>query len=143
MNTTQLWQTVLSEIELQISRPNFLTWLKNSQLCEKKDTGEVIIGLSNNFAKEWVENKYHKIIFEILKNSDDSIKKIEYVVIDQKNINSNQSNVAQQSQSIERQLTFPEFKIDFETGLHPRYNLNSFIVGSSNELAYAASLAVI
>lgn len=143
MNTNQLWQTVLSEIELQISRPNFLTWLKNSQLCEKKDTGEVIIGLSNNFAKEWVENKYHKIIFEILKNSDDSIKKIEYVVVDQKNINANQNNIPQQSQSIERQLTFPEFKIDSETGLHPRYNLNSFIVGSSNELAYAASLAVI
>src|SRR3990167_8113889 len=143
MNTNQLWQTVLSEIELQISRPNFLTWLKNSQLCEKKDTGEVIIGLSNNFAKEWVENKYNKIIFEILKNNDDSIKKIEYVVISPKVIAASQNNDSQQSQSTERQLTFPEFKIDPETGLHPRYTLNSFIVGSSNELSYAASLAVI
>ena len=132
MNTNQLWQTVLSEIELQISRPNFLTWLKNSQLCDKKDTGEVIIGLSNNFAKEWVENKYHKIIFEILKNNDDSIKKIEYVVMGPKNITDIQNNIPQQSQSAEGQLTFQEFKIDSETGLHPRYTLNSFIVCSSN-----------
>ena len=117
MNTNQLWQTVLSEIELQISRPNFLTWLKNSQLCDKKDTGEVIIGLSNNFAKEWVENKYHKIIFEILKNNDDSIKKIEYVVMDQKNITTIQNNTSQQPQFSEGQLTFPEFKIDSETGV--------------------------
>ena len=80
MTTDQLWQTTLSEIELQISRPNFLTWLKNSQLLEKTDDGKILIGLANNFAKEWVENKYHKIIFEILKNYDDSIKKIEYVV---------------------------------------------------------------
>ena len=40
-------------------------------------------------------------------------------------------------------MVFPEFKIDPESGLHPRYTLDSFIVGSSNELAYAASSAVI
>ena len=84
MELDQLWQTTLSEIELQISRPNFLTWFKNSRLIEKKKDGEMIIGLANNFSKEWVRNKYHKIIFEILKNYDDSIKKIDYTVIENK-----------------------------------------------------------
>ena len=57
MELDQLWQTTLSEIELQISRPNFLTWFKNSRLIEKKKDGEMIIGLANNFSKEWVRNK--------------------------------------------------------------------------------------
>ncbi|PIV31866.1 chromosomal replication initiator protein DnaA [Candidatus Wolfebacteria bacterium CG02_land_8_20_14_3_00_37_12] len=138
MELDQLWQTTLSEIELQISRPNFLTWFKNSSLVEKKKDGEIIIGLANNFSKEWVRNKYHKIIFEILKNHDDSIKKIDYTVIENKVAFFN--NIAE---GFEKQMIIPELKIDQESGLHPRYKLDSFIVGSSNELAYAASLAVI
>jgi len=138
MELDQLWQTTLSEIELQISRPNFLTWFKNSSLVEKKKDGEIIIGLANNFSKEWVRNKYHKIIFEILKNHDDSIKKIDYAVI--KNKVAFFNNIAE---GFEKQMIIPELKIDQESGLHPRYKLDSFIVGSSNELAYAASLAVI
>ncbi|KKQ23401.1 hypothetical protein A2999_00060 [Candidatus Wolfebacteria bacterium RIFCSPLOWO2_01_FULL_38_11] len=138
----QLWQSALSEIELQISRPNFLTWLKNSRLIEKKDTGEILIGLSNNFAKEWVENKYHKLIFEIIKNLDDSIKKIEYSVIGAANPSFEKISLESIDINI-GQLTFPEFKVDPESGLHPKYTLDSFIVGSSNELAYAASLAII
>ena len=138
MELDQLWQTTLSEIELQISRPNFLTWFKNSRLIEKKKDGEMIVGLANNFSKEWVRNKYHKIIFEILKNYDDSIKKIDYTVIENKVVFFN--NVVD---GFEKQLVIPELKIDQESGLHPRYKLDTFIVGSSNELAYAASLAVI
>ena len=138
MELDQLWQTTLAEIELQISRPNFLTWFKNSSLVEKKKDGEIIIGLANNFSKEWVRNKYHKIIFEILKNHDDSIKKIDYTVIENKVAFFN--NIAE---GFEKQMIIPELKIDQESGLHPRYKLDTFIVGSSNELAYAASLAVI
>ena len=53
MNTNQLWEAVLGEIEIQISRPNFLTWMKNSQLLQKNDKdGVVLVGLPNNFAKE-------------------------------------------------------------------------------------------
>ncbi len=141
MNLDQLWRTTLSEIELQISRPNFLTWLKNSYLMEKKETGEARIGLANVFAKEWVENKYHKIIFEILKTHDDSIKKIEYVVVGERDLSF--KNKSPEPDAVSGQMAFPEFKIDPESGLHPRYSFNSFVVGSSNELAYAASLAII
>ena len=59
----QLWGTVLSDIELRISKPNFLTWLKNSRLIENAE-GSALVALPNNFAKEWVETKYHKLILE-------------------------------------------------------------------------------
>lgn len=141
MNLEQLWRTTLSEVELQISRPNFLTWLKNSCLLEKNEDGEIKIGLANVFAKEWVENKYHKIIFEALKTNDESVKKIEYVVIGVKTVSFNVAKAEPQHPA--NQMAFPEFKIDQESGLHPRYTLNSFVVGGSNELAYAAGMAII
>jgi chromosomal replication initiator protein len=75
MESKELWQSVLGELELQISKPNFQTWLKNSRLLEKKDEA-VILALESTFAKEWVENKYHKTILKILRNFDPDIKEI-------------------------------------------------------------------
>ena len=137
----KLWQSTLAELELQISRPNFITWFKNSQLLEKKTDGQVVIGLFSNFAKEWVENKYHKLLLDILFSLDNSIKKIEYTVINRPG-----PVLIKQPKRItdlSADNGFEEFKIDPESNLHPRYTFNSFVVGSSNELAYAASQAVI
>ncbi|MBI4992407.1 MAG: chromosomal replication initiator protein DnaA [Candidatus Harrisonbacteria bacterium] len=141
MEFDQLWQNALSEIELQISRPNYVTWLKNSHLIDKQD-GIALVSLPNNFAKEWVENKYYKVILSVLRNLDESTKKIEFTVTNKQgsadNLKKKISNTVSKSQ-----LAFEELKIDPETNLNPRYNLSSFVVGKSNELAFAAASAVI
>jgi chromosomal replication initiator protein len=140
MDLNQIWQSTLAELELQISRPNFLTWLKNSRLIRKEEDGRIVVGLVNNFAKEWVENKYHKMILETLHSLDETIKKVEYAVL----VEQRSPQIKLESKTIlNRQTTLPELKVDPETNLHPRYTLNSFVVGSSNELAYAATQAVI
>ena len=140
MDLNQIWQSTLAELELQISRPNFLTWLKNSRLIRKEEDGRMVVGLVNNFAKEWVENKYHKMILETLHSLDETIKKVEYAVL----VEQRSPEIKLEPKTIlNRQTTLPELKVDPETNLHPRYTLNSFVVGSSNELAYAATQAVI
>jgi chromosomal replication initiator protein len=144
MDTSQLWQAVLGEIELQVSRPNFLTWLKNSQLIEKNDReGVVLVGLPNNFAKEWVKSRYHKIILGSLRNLDGSIKNVDYTVTNQ-NLG---ERVVLKKHGAEKeavgQSSLIELKIDPKTNLNPRYVLGSFVVGPSNEMAYAAAQAVI
>ncbi|MDE2098792.1 MAG: chromosomal replication initiator protein DnaA [Patescibacteria group bacterium] len=140
MEKEELWKSVLSELEIQISRPNFLTWLKNSRLVEVKDDG-VVISLPNYFTKEWVENKYNKQIVSSLKNIDYSIRRVEYIV-ESSPKPSILSKEADQKVS-EKQLLLQETKIDPETNLNPKYSFNSFIVGPFNELAYSAAEAVI
>ncbi|MEK7162686.1 MAG: chromosomal replication initiator protein DnaA [Patescibacteria group bacterium] len=149
MDLNQLWQSTLAELELQISRPNFLTWLKNSRLIKKEEDGKVLVGLGNNFAKEWVENKYHKIVLESLRSFDETIKKVEYIVlVEEKKIFFTEKEPALSGKGNlktdpNRQAILPELKIDSETNLHPRYTFDSFVVGSSNELVYAAAMAII
>lgn len=141
----QLWQSVLAELEVQISKPNFLTWFKNSRLIDKNQEGEVIISLGNNFAKEWVENKYHKLILETLITLDNSIRRVKYTVspqiIEQKQPVSEPKK--EHSTNHSTQSTFEEFKADPSSNLHPKYTFKNYIVGSSNELAFAAANAVI
>jgi len=140
MHNEELWQSALSEIELQVSRANFLTWLKNSRLIENTEES-ITIALPNHFAKEWVETKYDKLILGTVRNFIASVKKVEYVV--EGGLAKTQAPAKSRQISNEKQLIIEEFKVDPETNLNPRYTLNSFVVGSSNELAYSAASAII
>lgn len=137
----------MGDVELQISRPNFLTWLKNSQFLGKaeKDNGVALVGLPNNFAKEWVKSRYHKIILGSLRNLDGSIKNVDYVVVSANSPSVVAANPkkAQTEEASGAQTPLIEAKIDPKTNLNPRYEFKTFIVGSSNEMAYAAAQAVV
>lgn len=137
----QIWNAALGEIEIQVSRPNFVTWFKNSRFLHKKGN-TACVGLPNNFAKEWIENKYAKVVLGALRNLEQSIMKVEFVVSSASKQGALKTSKPVQK-PVEAQQAFPEFKIDPETGLNPRYSFNSFVVGKSNELAYAAASAIV
>jgi len=142
MDLNQFWEKALGDIELQLSKPNFITWFKNSRVIDKQD-GLVVIGLPNNFAKEWVEKKYDKVILGSLRSLDETIKKVEFIIYSQNKplmINNISEKISSDN---EAQLSFSEFKIDPETNLNPQYTLKSYAVGSTNELAYAAVMAIV
>ena len=142
MTKEDLWQAALAQLQFHISPANFATWLKNTCILSQKE-GRLIISVPNNFSREWLENKYHKIIFQILRDLDNEIKEIKYTVgeLPQKTIET--AAIALPTTSQENQLDFQEFKIDQATNLNPRYTFSTYIVGPFNELAHAASLAII
>lgn len=66
MDNTELWRTVLSSIELSISKANFSTWFKNTKILSI-DNNHVVVGVPNGFAKEWLENKYQSYILQAIR----------------------------------------------------------------------------
>lgn len=149
MEHKDLWESALGEIELQLSRPNFLTWFKNSRLLSKDEReGIALVGLPNNFAKEWVKNRYHKLILGSLRNLDSSIKHVNYAVLNQASAivrPVKAKPVIHHATLTEERTHLPitELKVDPATNLNPRYTLESYVVGASNELAHAAISAVV
>ena len=142
MDLNQLWQLTLSEMEVQLSRASFATWLKNSQLVDKRE-GIFYIALPNNFAKEWIENKYQKNILGIIRNFDSSARKLEFIVTNQEPKALTRKQVEVDFNKLDTQAGLDLVKIDPDTNLNPRYTLDSFIVGASNELAHAAASAIV
>lgn len=138
MTKEELWQIALGELGIQISKANFATWLKNTSLTENKDGG-VIISVPNAFTKEWLENKYNKIILKALRNASNDIKEVKYI-IGGENSNKKEDNFQKNE---EEQMNFTDCFINQETNLNPKYTFDSFVVGSNNELAYAAVQAII
>jgi len=138
MNKEELWQFVLTQIQLAISPANFATWFKNTEVVDiEKDLA--IISVPSNFSKEWLEKKYGKLILKILRELNDSIKKIEFKV----NPAGQQKSSHQKSVLISPdQLKFEDFCLDKESNLNPKYTFSNFIVGPFNELAQAAAWAI-
>jgi len=143
MNKDELWQALLAQVQFNISKANFATWFKNTGVSLKKD-GEVVVSVPNNFSKEWLENKYNKLIFKILHNLDDEIKEVKYAVAPKTELKTGGNAVAAGNAYDETpQLDFQEFKINKDTNLNPRYTFENFIVGPFNELPQAAAWAVV
>lgn len=151
MDKQEIWQTVLTKIELSISRPSFLTWFQDTGIANI-ERGEVTVCVPNGFAKEWLQNKFHKTILHTLREISPDIKEIVYI-IGKIEGNNNQAIFKNQSkkslktsghdQPDQEELTIKEFTLNQETNLNPRYTLDNFIVGSFNELAHAAAQSVI
>lgn len=132
MNTQQLWQAILGEMELLVSKPNFTTWFKQTYILSYKN-GLITIAVPNEFTKNWFEKKYRSLIYKALQNiTEDPLVKIDYKIVSANNASSSAKN----------QKTQTNKNILFKTGFNSNYTFNNFIVGKGNELAHAASMAV-
>ena len=142
MNTKQLWENVLTEIELGVSKASFNTWFKDTHII-KEDGGVIFIGVPNEFVRSWLSEKYHKTILKSLRDIVQTVRSIEYVVTKDKT-NKKESS-GQNIVNIEtgNKLPLNNLYINKEDNLNPRYTFESFVVGPFNELAYAAAQAVI
>jgi len=138
MNKEELWQFVLTQIQLAISPANFATWFKNTEIFNI-DKDLVIIAVPSNFSKEWLENKYGKLILKIIRDADESIRKVEFKIIAVGQARIPREKTVSMSPD---QLKFENFSLDKETNLNPKYTFNNFIVGPFNELAQAAAWAI-
>ncbi|OGI60355.1 hypothetical protein A2641_01400 [Candidatus Nomurabacteria bacterium RIFCSPHIGHO2_01_FULL_37_25] len=140
MNTTQLWKNCLVEIEAGMSKANFSTWFKNTSIV-KEDTGIIYIGVPNEFVRDWLINKYHKLITKTIADAYENMRAVEYTITKIENNKEKTTTIIETS--VNKELPLRDLYINPENNLNPRYHFNSFIVGTFNELAYAASLAII
>lgn len=146
MDNNQIWQAVLGEIELTLSKANFTTWFKQTFISSFKDE-QLIICVPNNFTKAWLETKYHKKIASALKNiTNKKIKKIFYKIETKQTNNINNKNkifnkIENNNPKTNNQSNKEE-ALSNRFGLNSQYTFKNFIVGKGNELAHAACHAV-
>lgn len=148
-----LWQTVLGEIELSVSHGNFVTWFKNTSLL-KQDDDRLVVGVPNIFIKQQLEKKYGDLITKTLGKNGVVVNNIEYKV-------SSQADKTRLARSADDEAVKPVPKKapdpprssapaaagaglghPYRQGLNDRYTFDNFVVGASNELAFAACQAV-
>ncbi len=142
INKEEAWESVLSKIQLDISQANFNTWFKNTNISSIEDS-VVVISVPNSFTKEWLENKYSKLILKNLKDVDKNIKEVKCIVDNKINGSAKKKEKNKKEALVsENQMELVDFSINKETNLNPKYTFDSFVVGPFNELPHAAGKAV-
>lgn len=144
-----LWQSVLGEMELTIPHGQFEAWFKNTVLLDQtNDT--LVVGVANIFAKSQFEKRYDSKIREILERNGVPSPVVQYQVhVTKKSVISRETTGASSLSSRAEDLIAPAAHTlrtssapQAANTINPRYTLDNFIVGSSNDLAYAACQAV-
>ncbi|MFA7654444.1 MAG: chromosomal replication initiator protein DnaA [Candidatus Magasanikbacteria bacterium] len=155
MTNHEIWQSVLAELELSISKASFVTWFKNTDIISLQD-GQVLICVPNQFQLNWIKQKYNSIIVKALERiTGKPIKKMEYKINNIKNIPAittaeptNENNLTIESNQETpapkpAPATEPQYNNCGGFNLNPKYTFEHFVVGKGSELAYAASQAVV
>lgn len=146
----KLWQAVLGEIELTVSRGSFVTWFKNTRLLRHKD-GVLVIGVSNVFVKQQMEKKFNQLIADTLAKNGVTPDKIEYKIHSAITLPKKQEDeplvLNNPSPAPQKTVNRPSpasttLTHTYRQGLNERYTFENFIVGSGNELAHAACQAI-
>lgn len=134
-NIQELWQEILKQISEKLSKPSFDTWFNETEAIRlTNDT--LYIYVPNDFVKDWLNKNYKKLIEDILLDFTGSqlsvflttSQQLEETSIDN-SINTAKMEVANTNE-------------EYRNILNPKYIFETFVIGTGNRFAHAASLAV-
>jgi chromosomal replication initiator protein len=149
-----LWQAVLGEVELSVSHASYLTWFKQTTLLKNK-SGVIVIGVPNVFIKQQLEKKYSSLIVDLLEKNGVKPEGIRFKIHSFGSPNPSEEEAVQfetnpiassyaEPLAAHLTATVPSspYSHDYRQGLNEKYTFENFVVGSGNELAYAACMSI-
>jgi chromosomal replication initiator protein len=135
MNAEQAWQSVLGQLQMEMPRASFDTWVRDTKPVSYQD-GTLTVGVSNAYARDWLENRLASTVNRLLVGILNSTVDVDFVV--------NGNEPEQRADEAPQSKLEPAFASDQPRSLsiNPRYVFDTYVVGSGNRLAHAACLAV-
>ncbi|NWF65386.1 MAG: chromosomal replication initiator protein DnaA [Chloroflexi bacterium] len=137
MNADQAWQTVLTQLQMDMPRASFDTWVRDTRPVAYEN-GTLTVGVRNAYARDWLDSRLATTVNKLLIDTLNSKVAVKFIV-SQSEENASTSDPVPAPASIE--ITPPEPKPRHVT-LNPRYTFDTYVVGSGNRLAHAACQAV-
>ncbi len=127
-----LWETVLGQLELQVTRPNFETWLRNT-VGLRMDESQLVVGVPSDFAVEWLRSRMSSLINRTVSQLLDSPVSISFQVLGAQLASAALTSTGGQPTAAS---TLPR------PDLNPHFTFQSFTAVKSNRLAYRAARRV-
>ncbi|MFC2003259.1 chromosomal replication initiator protein DnaA [Chloroflexota bacterium] len=126
----ELWEAALGDLQMQVSKANYRTWLENTAGLAYQD-GHIIVGVPNAFVAEYLERNQRSLIEKTLACLTQCDTKVRFQVGTTQGSSTGNNNTQTESVAAP-QASAPSF--------NPKYTFDSFIVGSCNRLAHAAAM---
>ena len=141
MNAEQAWQSVLAQLQMEMPRASYDTWVRDTHPIAY-DNGMITVAVRNAYARDWLENRLAATVSRLLIEILNSNVSVIFVVSQADEIDSHASTDMETARAVSSiEITTPEPKPRHVT-LNPRYTFDTYVVGSGNRLAHAACQAV-
>jgi chromosomal replication initiator protein len=143
MRADQAWQAALGQLEMEMPKAAFDTWVKETEMLAYED-GSFMIGVHNAYARDWLQSRLSSKVTRLLTGIMDRTVEVRFVVWQNPTDKSaeSESPVAADVEPQDQDDNHSSGGNQTQTTLNPRYKFENFVVGTSNRLAHAASLAV-
>jgi chromosomal replication initiator protein len=135
MNEEQAWQSVLGQLQMEMPRASYDTWLRETKAVSYED-GLMTIAVGNAYARDWLENRLQSTVVRLLAGIMNRVVEVRFVVT--KVQESEESSVVVE----ESEPGMPVVVKQRNQTLNPRYTFENFVVGANSRLAHAAAQAV-
>jgi chromosomal replication initiator protein len=143
----ELWERALSSLRGKLSTENFDTWLSPVD-CDAIEGDTVVLRIPNRFYADWISNHYSDLLLEAFEEADpkDAPKRLRFEVDEQLQEKVPAARPAVPAPRPRGRAPSPEPSSApatlKPTDLNPKYSFDNFVVGPSNQLGHAASVAV-
>lgn len=134
MDAKRAWQAVLGQLQMEMAKATYDTWVKDAHFVAYED-GTFIVGLQNAYARDWLESRLTSTITRLLVGLMGRSIDVRFIVWQE-------TKTPEPSPAAMDEIEEIEIRQPIRTTMNPRYTFNSYVVGASNRLAQAASLAV-
>jgi len=135
MNAQQAWQATLGQLQMEMPKASFDTWVRNAELVKhEEDTFHIVV--QNAYARDWLENRLTSTVVRLLSGIMNSPQQVVFLL---QHGNSDQQPVSEELTENSTSNLPPQ---NGSQVLNARYTFENFVVGPNNRLAHAASLAV-
>ena len=138
MNPGDAWQAAIGQLQMDMSKASFDTWVRSTEML-KFDQGVFTIGVTNAYARDWLESRLTATITRILSGYIEETQKVEFIVWHKDYQQEEQPRESVPSLNLNQVLPSPTPPA---SALNSKYNFDNFVVGASNRLAHAACMAV-
>jgi chromosomal replication initiator protein len=115
------------------------TWVRDADLLAYED-GSFVIGVNNAYARDWLDNRLKSTVTRMLTGMMNRSVEVRFVVWQATQPEEKLSEFPSNEPEKEIELPAPSQANNFT--LNPRYTFDTYVVGPSNRLAHAASMAV-
>ncbi len=138
------WKKIQSDMREKLGSDIYESWLKKIDFIDEFNN-YILISVSTRFIRDWITSRYLDQILQIVKTHRKEISRIEFMITDQKKevINLEDKIIENQKNKSDKQnISFIKDSFFQYNRIDPNKNLDNFIIGSSNKLAFEASKKV-
>lgn len=139
MNSQQAWQAAIGQLQMEMSKASYDTWVRSSELVSYEEN-EFTIGVTNAYARDWLESRLSSTVVRILSGLMEGPQEVKFIVWHKDYQPKPEEKTKETSPAQQSVLSISQPTVS--CSLNTKYDFDNYVVGSSNRLAHAACLAV-